>query len=117
MTTAALRLADHPDPPPRESPADCPAVEAPPVPADPIDQLAARPVVAPARVLTREQLAHELQVSVKTIDRLDQTGKLPRPIRVGQARRWRLGTIVQWLDMGAPDRERFETLTGCRPGR
>jgi len=62
-------------------------------------------------LLSKTDLARELRCSTKTVDRLDQSGKLPRPIRVGsRAKRWPRETIVKWIAAGAPNRRDFERL-------
>ncbi len=67
----------------------------------------------PTMVLSAPDLARELRVSTKTIDRMDQMGKLPRPIRVGhRAKRWPRDVIVRWIAAGAPNRRDWERM-GC----
>lgn len=61
-----------------------------------------------AMLLTKADLARELRTSSKTIDRMDNAGKLPRPVRVGRAKRWGRQTIVAWIAAGCPDRHDFE---------
>lgn len=61
-----------------------------------------------ALLLTKADLARELRTSVKTIDRMDNAGKLPRAVRVGRAKRWGRQTIVTWIAAGCPDRHDFE---------
>ena len=55
-------------------------------------------------------LASLLGLSLRTIRRLDYAGKLPRPVRIGGAVRWRVGEIVEWLDAGCPDRPEWERM-------
>lgn len=59
-------------------------------------------------LLSKSELARELRASVKTIDRLDNAGRLPRAVRIGRAKRWARQTIVEWIAAGCPDREDFE---------
>jgi predicted DNA-binding transcriptional regulator AlpA len=69
------------------------------------------PVEPPALLLSKTDLARELRVSAKTIDRMDQSGRLPRPIRVGsRAKRWPREIIVAWVAAGAPNRRDFERM-------
>jgi predicted DNA-binding transcriptional regulator AlpA len=64
-------------------------------------------------LLSKTDLARELRVSAKTIDRMDQSGRLPRPIRVGsRAKRWPRSAIVEWIAAGAPNRRDWERM--CR---
>jgi len=39
-------------------------------------------------------------------------GKLPRPLKIGGAVRWRLDEIRAWLAAGCPNRQEWETT--CR---
>ena len=82
-----------------------------------IDKASAIPTVlsasdAPAAMLlSKFDLALELRVSAKTIDRMDQSAKLPRPIRVGsRAKRWSRETIVAWIAAGGPNRRDWERM-------
>jgi len=56
------------------------------------------------------QLAEMLGLSVRTVRRLDCSGKLPRPVRIGGAVRWRRDEIDAWLAAGCPDREQWESI-------
>ena len=53
-------------------------------------------------------LARLLQISLRHLRRLDETGKIPRPIRLGGSVRWRSNEITSWLAAGAPDRRTWE---------
>jgi excisionase family DNA binding protein len=64
----------------------------------------------PERLLTAEELADRLSLSLRTVWRLDSAGKLPRPIRLGGSVRWRRNEIERWLQAGCPDRKRWEEL-------
>ncbi len=67
-------------------------------------------------LLSAQDLAAELRVSVRTIRRFHDQGKLPRPLKIGRAIRWPRATIVEWLAMDAPDRSAFEEMrNGRRP--
>ena len=63
------------------------------------------------------QLARRLYVSLRHLRRLDCTGRVPRPIRLGRSVRWPAAEIDGWLAAGAPDRERWERLRTTRDGR
>ena len=66
---------------------------------------------APALTLSAADLAKELRVSVKTITRLDQNGKLPDAVHIGHAKRWMRSTIVVWLANGCPSRREWEVVS------
>ena len=59
--------------------------------------------------MTSPEIGRELRTSAKTISRMHDAGKLPRPVMVGaRSLRWVRQTIVEWLAAGCPDRETFE---------
>jgi len=62
------------------------------------------------------QLAEMLGLSVRTIRRLDCSGKLPKPVRIGGAVRWRRDEIDAWLAVGCPDRDKWEASKGKQAG-
>ncbi|MBN2560177.1 MAG: helix-turn-helix domain-containing protein [Phycisphaerae bacterium] len=62
------------------------------------------------------ELAKRLGLSLRTVRRLDCSGKLPRPVKIGGAVRWRVEEIAAWLAADCPDRERWETLRKRRRG-
>jgi excisionase family DNA binding protein len=51
-----------------------------------------------AELLTQQQLADELQVSVRTLERWRQEGTGPAFIRVGRSPRYRRSDIDAWLE-------------------
>lgn len=53
----------------------------------------------------RKTLAEFLQISTRTLDRLDAGFKLPPAVRIGAAKRWPRHVIEEWLGMGCPGRE------------
>ncbi len=55
-------------------------------------------------MMTAEDIAFELQASVRTVRRMELCGKLPRPWRIGRLVRWRRAEILDWIDAGQPDR-------------
>jgi predicted DNA-binding transcriptional regulator AlpA len=63
------------------------------------------------QLLTAKQLGLALALSTRQIFRLNSCGKLPRPVRIGGAVRWRLVDIGRWQDLQCPDRKTFELRT------
>jgi len=53
-----------------------------------------------------------LSVSKRQIFRLNSSGKIPAPIRIGGAVRWSEQEISAWLAAGAPDRAIWEASQG-----
>ena len=62
------------------------------------------------KLLTAKALGQMLSLSKRQIFRLNSSGKIPVPIRIGGAVRWAESTIAEWLAAGAPDRKTFEAM-------
>ncbi len=72
----------------------------------------ASPTGIPELCLNIKQLASVLGVSSRHIERLDSSGKLPKPLRLGRAKRWRTSEIEAWLEAGCPDRRAWQATKG-----
>ena len=64
---------------------------------------------APQLLLTAEQVAKALGVSLRHVRKLDSTGNLPRGIRLSRSKRWNAAELQRWCDAGAPPRCEWET--------
>lgn len=53
--------------------------------------------------ITAAELAKLLRISTRTLWRLRSAKKMPEPIRLGTAVRWRIDVIQDWIDQGCPD--------------
>ena len=53
-------------------------------------------------LITAAELAHMLQISVRTLWRLRSAGQLINPIRIGGNTRWRLDEVREWIAAGCP---------------
>ena len=62
--------------------------------------------------MSAADLAARLEVSLRHLRRLDSAGKLPKPVRLGRSVRWPVTEIEGWLNAGAPDRQRWQTMKG-----
>jgi len=60
------------------------------------------------QLLTAKQLGLLLALSKRQIFRLNSCGKLPKPLRIGGAIRWKLVDITCWQDLNCPDRREYE---------
>ena len=63
--------------------------------------------------LSAEELAERMGVSLRHVRRLDSSGQLPKPIRLGRSVRWPLSEVEAWLAAGAPDRATWEAMKGA----
>lgn len=64
-------------------------------------------LVAPASpseplLITAEEFAELMQVSVRSIWRLRSAGEIPEPVRIGGTIRWRREEVRQWIEAGCP---------------
>jgi len=62
--------------------------------------------------LSSADVAKLLNISTRHLWSLNSSGRLPRPIRLGRATRWRAEEIRDWLAAGAPERSRWEAQRG-----
>ncbi len=62
------------------------------------------------RLLSAEAVGKMLSLSRRQIFRLNSSGKIPKPIRIGGAVRWSEQEISAWLAAGAPDRKTWEAM-------
>lgn len=67
---------------------------------------------ADIRLLSAEDLAREIGCSVRSVRRLDQEGRLPRPVHVGRMVRWRRAEVFAWLAADCPPRESWVWRVG-----
>ena len=62
-------------------------------------------------LINARALAKMLSLSVRTVFRLDSSGKVPAPVRINGSVRWRLSDIEQWIELNCPNRNEFESRT------
>lgn len=62
-----------------------------------------------ALVIGTRGVARMLNVSQRHVERLDASQLIPKPVRVGGCKRWRIGDIQQWLAADCPDRATWES--------
>ena len=69
-------------------------------------------------VATREQLlvasdvGEMLSLSKRQIFRLNSSGKIPTPVKIGGSTRWMESQLSAWLQAGAPDRVTWNLIRG-----
>jgi excisionase family DNA binding protein len=56
----------------------------------------------PPGLLTVNQVAEVLAVSIRQVWRLNATGRLPAPVRLGRSVRWRSAELEDWISAGCP---------------
>ena len=65
-------------------------------------ELIAGPDRVLADLLDVQAVAATLGCSPRTVYRLSDAGKLPRPVRLGSLVRWRADELRQWINAGCP---------------
>jgi predicted DNA-binding transcriptional regulator AlpA len=63
-----------------------------------------------ALLIDAEGLAKMLDRSLTSIRRDDQSGRIPRPITLGGAKKWRVAEVRAWVQAGCPKRKVWETM-------
>jgi predicted DNA-binding transcriptional regulator AlpA len=64
--------------------------------------------------ISAKDLAGMLGVSLRQVWRLNATGKLPRPVRLGGSVRWNREEVAQWFNTGCPDRQTWDAKKEVR---
>jgi predicted DNA-binding transcriptional regulator AlpA len=62
-----------------------------------------------------KDLATLLKVSVRTLHRLDDRGRIPAAIELGGCKRWVIAEIEAWLRAGAPPRQQWNLIRRREP--
>ena len=62
------------------------------------------------KLLTAKAVGEMLSLSKRQIFRLNSSGKIPAPVRIGGAVRWSAEEISAWLAAGAKDRRTWEDM-------
>ena len=66
-----------------------------------VDGLNADTGTRPA-MLTVHEVSQMLNCSARTIHRMTDSGRMPRPIKLGALARWPRGVLEQWIASGCP---------------
>jgi len=61
-------------------------------------------------LLTAAQVAQTLGVSKRQVFRLNSSAKIPAPIKIAGATRWRAQEIAAWIRAAAPDRKTWISI-------
>ena len=63
-----------------------------------------------------EGAAHQCGVSLSMFKKLERTGRIPAPIRLGSRVLWRVDELTDWVAAGCPGRSRWEAMRQPRRG-
>ena len=61
-------------------------------------------------LLTFHEVARMLNCSARTVYRLTDSGRMPRPARLGALVRWPKATVERWIEEGCPKAEDMEVI-------
>ncbi len=53
-------------------------------------------------LITKMQVAQQVKLSKRSIDRKIEAGEFPKGLKLGGARRWRSSEISDWIRSGCP---------------
>lgn len=71
-------------------------------------------VLAPAAIAPlctdADGVARMLNISPRTVRRLDDGGKLPAALPLGRAKRWSIAEIEDWIAAGSPPRRQWTAM-------
>jgi predicted DNA-binding transcriptional regulator AlpA len=67
-------------------------------------------------LLSIRHLAELLELSIRSVHRMNSAGRLPRPVRLGGSVRWRRDEVVRWIAAGCPSRHAWEAIGGPAQG-
>ena len=67
-----------------------------------------------ANLINAKMFGEMLSLSKRQIFRLNSSGKIPEPVRIGSSTRWIESEIAAWIDTGCPDRKAWEVLKGLK---
>jgi predicted DNA-binding transcriptional regulator AlpA len=59
-------------------------------------------------LLSAQDLARLLNISVRSVWRRDSAGQIPRPVRIGRSVRWSRDEVAAWVRAGCPARVVWE---------
>jgi prophage regulatory protein len=63
-----------------------------------------------ADLLSAKDMGSKLTLSKRQIFRLNYSGKIPAPVKIGGSIRWNSEEVAAWIDSGCPDRATFEAM-------
>ena len=67
----------------------------------------------PTSLLISARAAAEVcGTSLRTWRSWDAAGAIPRSVRIGRSRRWRVEELRAWIDAGCPNRRAWESRLG-----
>jgi predicted DNA-binding transcriptional regulator AlpA len=66
------------------------------------------PIFEPPLLLDGPSAAKLLGISERQLRKLEVTGRIPPPVRIGRSVRWSRENLASWVREGCPTAERFE---------
>jgi prophage regulatory protein len=65
------------------------------------------------KLLTAGALSELLALSKRQVFRLNSSGRIPAPVRIGCSVRWRASDIVKWIEWDCHSRAEFNARKGA----
>lgn len=63
-----------------------------------------------AELLNTREVSKLLSISPASVRRLDASGSMPKPIRLGKSLRWRRSELSSWIVAGSPNRKDWTAI-------
>jgi predicted DNA-binding transcriptional regulator AlpA len=60
-------------------------------------------------LISANELAKMLDVSSRTVWRMNATEMLPQPVKLNRSVRWVLSEVADWIEQGCPTRREYES--------
>jgi predicted DNA-binding transcriptional regulator AlpA len=67
-----------------------------------------------SQLIRASGLSALLDRSVRSVWRDHAANRLPQPVRIGGAVRWRRDEVVRWINAGCPDRQTWERMEASK---
>jgi predicted DNA-binding transcriptional regulator AlpA len=75
------------------------------------------PDPTPTLLLSARAAASLCGLGLSTWWRFLSSGKIPDPVRIGRAVRWRREELYGWMEAGCPSRDKWDAMTNHRSGK
>jgi excisionase family DNA binding protein len=67
-------------------------------------------------LLTIQEIATLTKLCPRTLRKLKATGRMPKPLTIGAAVRWRASDVREWVALGCPGADEFERRLAAAKG-
>jgi excisionase family DNA binding protein len=65
-------------------------------------------------LLSSDEAAKTLGISIRLLQSLNSSGRLPLPVRLGRRCLWSREELTEWIRYGSPSREKWQIIKGTK---